>query len=214
MTGDSVYGGSINHNGILYVRVTSSGAEGALAQIVRLVETAQLQKAPVQAYADKLASIFTPSVLAVAMVTFLVWCCLGYSRTIPRQWYSVDNGYGSPASFSMLFAISVVVISCPCALGLATPTAIMVGTSVGARAGILFKSGESFEVAQRWGALELTLTYTSVPFVILTLRRHYYLRVDTIVFDKTGTLTEGRPSLTDILVIEDGAVAQTVSGAL
>eukprot|EP01041_Mallomonas_annulata_P010544 gene10544-21984_t len=166
--GDHLFACTVNQNGLLYVRVTSLGSDSALAQIVALVQGAQLHKAPVQALADRMASVFTPVVLCLALSTFLVWLGLAYLHLVPRDWFAEE--YGSPVLFALLFGISVVVVSCPCALGLATPTAILVGTSVAAASGVLIKSGIAFETAQS---------------------------VNTVIFDKTGTLTEGKPSLTD-----------------
>ncbi len=147
--GDTVYGSTINQKGLLYIRVTSLGSESALAQIVELVGKAQMSKAPIQAYADRIAGVFTPFVLLLALTTFATWYFVSSTHRIPLSWYA-DAGYGvDPLLFSLLFSISVVVISCPCALGLATPTAIMVGTSVGAHNGILIKGGLPFEIAHR-----------------------------------------------------------------
>ncbi len=145
--GDLVFGSTVNQNGCIYVRVTSVSSESALAQIVRMVETAQMNKAPVQAYADRVASLFTPAILGLAVITFVVWYSLSLARVVPASWFAEE--YDDPMLFSLLFAISVVVISCPCALGLATPTAIMVGTSVGAANGILIKGGPAFEIAHK-----------------------------------------------------------------
>ena len=145
--GDCVFGSTVNQDGLIYVRVTSLGSDSALAQIVSLVQSAQLQKAPVQTYADQLACVFTPIVLSLAMCTFLTWLGLAYADVVPRGWY--EEEYGSPEAFAMLFGISVVVVSCPCALGLATPTAILVGTSIAAHCGVLIKGGVAFEVANR-----------------------------------------------------------------
>ncbi len=170
--GDMLYGSTINQNSAIYVAVSSVGKDSALAQIINLVEKAQMNKAPVQAYADYIAGIFTPVVLCIATVTFTTWSLLAYYHRIPREWF--EEEYGDPLLFAMLFAISVIVISCPCALGLATPTAIMVGTSVGAYNGILIKGGPSFEAAHT---------------------------INTVIFDKTGTLTEGKPSVTDVILV-------------
>jgi P-type Cu+ transporter len=124
--GSTVYGSTVNQKGLLYILVTSVGDETALSQIVKLIESAQMNKAPIQAYADLVAGKFTPTVLTLAVVTFIVWYLLALNRVIPLSWFH-EAGYGNdPILFSLLFAISVVVISCPCALGLATPTAIMV----------------------------------------------------------------------------------------
>eukprot|EP01032_Pedospumella_encystans_P007845 gene7845-9354_t len=169
--GDVLFGSTVNQNNVLYISVTSLGSESALYQIIKLVEAAQMSKAPVQAYADRIAGIFTPIILVLSVLTFVVWCSLSLTHVVPKHWYTEDQN--DPFLFSMIFAISVVVISCPCALGLATPTAIMAGTSVGAMNGILIKGGGAFETAHK---------------------------IDTVIFDKTGTLTEGKPAVTDIVV--------------
>jgi len=171
--GEFLFGSTLNQTSILYVHVTSVGAESALSQIVNLVEEAQMQKAPVQAYADKIAGVFTPIVITLALCTFLTWSFLAWLHLIPREWFAEE--YGDPLLFAMLFGISVIVISCPCALGLATPTAIMVGTSVGAANGILIKGGPAFETAHK---------------------------ITTVIFDKTGTLTEGKALVTDEILME------------
>jgi len=123
--GDSLFGSTVNQNNVLYISVTSLGSESALSQIIKLVEDAQMQKAPVQAYADRIAGIFTPIILLLSVITFSVWCGLSVGGVVPKVWYTDEHN--DPYLFSMIFAISVVVISCPCALGLATPTAIMAG---------------------------------------------------------------------------------------
>eukprot|EP00604_Paraphysomonas_vestita_P002067 CAMPEP_0174820528 /NCGR_PEP_ID=MMETSP1107-20130205/4426_1 /TAXON_ID=36770 /ORGANISM="Paraphysomonas vestita, Strain GFlagA" /LENGTH=519 /DNA_ID=CAMNT_0016036059 /DNA_START=11 /DNA_END=1567 /DNA_ORIENTATION=- len=174
--GSTVYGSTINQKGLIYIRVTSLGDETALSQIVKLIEMAQMNKAPIQAYADLVAGVFTPTVLCLSLITYLIWYLLAFYHVVPNSWLT-EAGYGNePLLFALLFAISVVVISCPCALGLATPTAIMVGTSVGALNGVLIKGGPPFEVAHR---------------------------VNTLIFDKTGTLTVGKPILTDELIVAD-----------
>ncbi len=145
--GDQLFGSTVNQNNVLYISVTSLGSESALAQIVKLVEAAQMNKAPVQAYADRVAGVFTPIILVLAVVTFVVWCSLSVTHVVPASWFREEHN--DPYLFSMIFAISVVVISCPCALGLATPTAIMAGTSVGAANGILIKGGSAFETAHK-----------------------------------------------------------------
>ncbi|MDQ5984475.1 MAG: putative copper-transporting ATPase PacS [Syntrophus sp. SKADARSKE-3] len=155
--GQTVFGATINKTGSFTFRATKLGAETALAQIIRMVEAAQGSKAPIQRLADRVAAIFVPSVFAIATATFLVWFFL-----IP------DAGF----SRALLNFVSVLVIACPCALGLATPTAVMVGTGLGAQRGILIKGGECLENASK---------------------------LTTIVFDKTGTLTKGEPVVTDIL---------------
>ena len=145
--GDQVFGSTVNQNNVMYIGVTSLGSDSALAQIVKLVEAAQMNKAPVQAYADRVAGVFTPIILVLAVVTFVVWCSLSVTHVVPESWFREEHD--DPYLFSMIFAISVVVISCPCALGLATPTAILVGTSVGAANGILIKGGGAFETAHK-----------------------------------------------------------------
>lgn len=151
--GDTVFGATVNQQGALTVKVTALSGNTVLAQIVKLVENAQQQKAPIQKLVDKISSIFVPIVILVAVVTFGVWFLLTGEVT---------------ASF--IPAVAVLVIACPCALGLATPTAILVGTGRGAKEGILIKSGEALERNRK---------------------------IDVVLFDKTGTLTEGRPSVTD-----------------
>jgi P-type Cu+ transporter len=153
--GNRVTGGSIDADGRLVVETTAIGAETTLARIVRLVESAQASKAPIQRLVDRVAGVFVPAVLGVALVTFCAWWA----------------GSGS-AEAALLNAVAVLVIACPCSLGLATPTAIMAGTGVAARHGILIKDAEALERAHA---------------------------VTTVVFDKTGTLTEGRPELRDVL---------------
>lgn len=153
--GDAVTGGSLNGEGSVHVRVRAVGAQSTLAQIIALVQDAQAGKAPVQRLVDKVAAVFVPVVLLIALVTLGVWLWLG-----------------APWEQALLNTVAVLVIACPCALGLATPTAIMAGTGVAAQNGILIKDAQALEIAHR---------------------------VDTVAFDKTGTLTEGRPRL---LVVE------------
>ncbi|MBU2226581.1 MAG: heavy metal translocating P-type ATPase [Proteobacteria bacterium] len=157
--GDTVIGGTINGEGLLRFRATRVGKETALAQIIRLVREAQGSKAPIQAIADKVAAVFVPAVIAIALVTLVLWWSI--------------TGEFAPA---MIRLVAVLVIACPCALGLATPTAIMAGTGKGAERGILFKKSEALENATG---------------------------LDTIVLDKTGTITMGKPSVTDIAVLDD-----------
>ncbi len=153
--GDAVTGGSINGDGLLRVETTAVGERSTLARIIALVDRAQAKKAPVQRLVDQVAAIFVPAVLGVAALTFLAWWLLA----------------GNPAA-GVIAAVSVLVIACPCALGLATPTALMVGTGAAARAGILIRDVEALERAHR---------------------------LDTIVLDKTGTVTTGRPAVAEIL---------------
>jgi len=158
--GDAVIGATINRWGSFLFRAAKVGEDTALAQIIRLVRDAQGSKAPIQRLADVIAAYFVPAVIGIAVLTFAVWMIFG-----PRP----------SLTFALLNFVSVLIIACPCALGLATPTAIMVGTGKGAERGILVKSGESLETVHR---------------------------VSAVVFDKTGTLTTGRPEVTDILPAE------------
>lgn len=163
-SGDEVIGASLNKTGFFKMRVTRMGKDTVLAQIIQLVEQAQGSKAPVQRLADKIAGIFVPTVIGLALLAFAFWWGFGDSfGPLPT----------TPFLFSLMIFISVMIIACPCALGLATPTAIMVGTGKGAEMGILIKSGEALEQAEK---------------------------LDTIVFDKTGTLTFGKPEVADVLL--------------
>jgi P-type Cu+ transporter len=153
--GDSIVGGSLNKNGLLTMKAKAVGESTALARIIKLVEDAQGQKAPIAAMADIVSSYFVPVVIVIAILSALVW------------WF-----VGKDIDFVLTIFVTVLVIACPCALGLATPTAIMVGTGKGAENGVLFKGGEALETAHH---------------------------IQAIIFDKTGTLTEGKPTLTDVI---------------
>ena len=146
--------------GAAFIQVTGVGSSSALAKIVDLVQQAQSRAVPIQSFADQVSAIFVPTVCAISLITYLVWYALCSSNVVPVEWYRDELGE-DPVTFSMMFAIACLVISCPCALGLATPTAIMVGTGVGAKCGILMKGGSALEVASK---------------------------VNTVIFDKTGTL--------------------------
>lgn len=165
--GDTVIGATLNKLGSFTFRATKVGRDTALAQIVRLVEDAQGSKAPVQRFADRISAVFVPAVLVVAIATFFIWLFV-VPNYVSAEFY-MDI---TPFIKALLAGTSVVVIACPCALGLATPTAIMVGTGKGAENGILIKSGEALETAYK---------------------------LDAIVFDKTGTITYGTPVVTDVL---------------
>ncbi len=158
--GDEVFGATVNREGRLEVRATGVGADTALAQIVRLVRRAQGSRAPIQRLADRVSGVFVPVIITVALVTFALWWAVG--------------GAFTPA---LLRLVAVLVVACPCALGLATPTAIMVGTGRGAQLGILFRDSAALETAAR---------------------------LTTVLLDKTGTLTEGRPRLAAVTVLGDG----------
>jgi Cu+-exporting ATPase len=166
--GDPVIGATLNKLGLLKFEATKVGRETALAQIIRLVEDAQGSKAPIQKLADQVSAIFVPAVISIAVLTFLVWYFLVPQLTNYQFTESVFTT-------SLIHMIAVLVIACPCAMGLATPTAVMVGTGKGAEMGILLKSGEALERAGR---------------------------ISKVVLDKTGTITRGQPAVTDILVAE------------
>ena len=165
--GDAVFGSTVNQQGRLKVRATGVGSETALAQIIRLVRQAQGSKAAIQRLADRVSAVFVPTIIAIALITLAVWWLVG--------------GQFVPALIRM---VAVLVIACPCALGLATPTAIMVGTGKGATLGILFKNSEALETAHR---------------------------LDTVVLDKTGTITQGKPQLTDWEPLEGGQGQQALA---
>ena len=170
--GDALYAASLNTTGSLRMRATKVGGDTALAQIIRLVEEAQGGKAPIASFADKVAAVFVPVVIGIALVAALLW--LGAYALWPQA--ALFAGQPGALAFALRIFIAVLVIACPCALGLATPTAIMVGTGKGAAYGILIKSGEALERA---------------------------CQVTTVVLDKTGTITQGTPSVTDIVVASD-----------
>lgn len=160
-TGDNISAGTINTNGYLTMKATKVGSETLLAQIIRMVEEAQGSKAPIEALADKISGIFVPIVLGIAVVTLILWLTVGASFL----------GFSDAVSLGILSFVSVLVIACPCALGLATPTAIIVGVGKGAQNGILIKDAATLE--------------------------HLH-KVDTVIVDKTGTITVGKPTLVDI----------------
>ncbi len=174
-TGDPVVGATVNGEGLLRVRATNVGETTFLAQIVRMIEEAQSSKVPIQAFADRVTRIFVPVILGVALVTLVVWIAFpgALGPVVERAgallpWVDANLGLFSRALYA---AIAVLVIACPCALGLATPTALMVGSGIGGENGILFRSGEAIQTLQ-----ESRL----------------------VVFDKTGTITVGRPGITDV----------------
>lgn len=158
-SGDTVIGATLNKTGAFTFEATKVGAETALAQIIRLVEQAQGSKAPIQRLADRVASVFVPAVVAVAALTFVFWLFVMHE----------------PIDYAVFMTVAVLVVACPCAMGLATPTAIMVGTGKGAELGVLFKNSEALERAGK---------------------------VRVVVLDKTGTLTRGQPSVTDVVVAD------------
>ncbi len=153
--GDKLISATINKHGTLTFKATAVGANTTLAQIIKLIDEAQGQKAPIQRFADTISGYFVPTVIAISLITFISWTLF----------------FNKPISFALITAVAVLVIACPCALGLATPTAIMVGSGKGARNGILIKGGEALETAHK---------------------------LDYIILDKTGTITKGQPEVTDI----------------
>ncbi|VVB75238.1 putative copper-exporting P-type ATPase A [uncultured archaeon] len=156
--GDEVIGGTINKHGAFKFKATKVGENTTLAHIIKLIDEAQGRKAPIQRYADKISAYFVPAVILIAIFTFIIWFFIA----------------SEPLEFSLLVSIAVLVIACPCALGLATPTAIMVGTGLGAKYGVLIKGGDALETAHK-------LKY--------------------VIFDKTGTITKGVPEVTDIIAL-------------
>jgi Cu+-exporting ATPase len=158
--GDNVIGSTVNKTGSFEFEATRIGSETALAQIIRLIEDAQGSKAPIQGFADRISAVFVPVVISIAIITFLVWYFF----------------LGATLSFALMAFTAVIVIACPCALGLATPTSLMVGTGRGAENGILIKGGEPLEAA---------------------------CHIKAVIFDKTGTLTKGKPEVTDIVQFAD-----------
>ena len=163
--GDTIVSASMNKSGLIRAKATKVGEDTTIAQIIRLVEEASSSKAPIAKMADKIAGVFVPAVITIALITGVIWLISG-----------------ATFEFAMSTAIAVLVISCPCALGLATPVAIMVGTGKGAENGILIKSGDALETAHQ---------------------------IDTVVLDKTGTITQGKPVVTDIICAAGKSAAKT-----
>lgn len=170
--GDEVIGATINKTGAFKFRATKVGKETFLARIIKLVEEAQGSKAPIQKFADRITEYFVPIVLGIALMSFIVWLIWGQTPSL---------------SFALINAVAVLVVACPCALGLATPTAIMVGTGKGAEHGIIIRDAEALELAGK---------------------------INTVVFDKTGTLTKGEPAVTDILAVENNEEIVKISASL
>ncbi|MFQ5690806.1 MAG: heavy metal translocating P-type ATPase [Gemmatimonadota bacterium] len=173
--GDPVIGSTVNKEGVLRIRATGVGEDTFLANVIRLVEEAQATKVPIQAFADRVTAVFVPTILALAVLTFVAWLVFPGAFGRIAEWASgfipwVDPTLGI-VSLAIFAAVAVVVIACPCALGLATPTALMVGTGMGAENGILIRSGAAIQ----------------------TLKE-----IDTIILDKTGTITRGEPGVTDL----------------
>jgi Cu+-exporting ATPase len=172
--GDEVIGATVNQDGLLKVRATRVGKDTFLAQVVRMVEEAQGTKVPIQAFADRVTSVFVPIVIGVALLTFLAWFLFPDALRPVAEWAAGLLPWVDPSlntfTLALITTVSVLVIACPCALGLATPTALMVGSGIGAENGILIRSGEAIQAMRD---------------------------VRVVVFDKTGTLTKGKPKVTD-----------------
>ena len=189
-TGDLVAAGTLNQSGAIAIRVTRVGKETTLARIIDLVESAQARKAPIQKLADTIAGYFTYGVLSIALLTFLFWEFIGTKiwTSLPQWTIGLEHAHDmgmmphpSPMLLSLKLAIAVLVIACPCALGLATPTAILVGSGIGAERGLLIRGGDVLEQVHH---------------------------LDTIIFDKTGTLTTGKPVVTDVIEFDRNDVLQ------
>ena len=171
--GDALIGATINQSGLIHMRATKVGADTVLAGIIRMVEQAQGSKAPIQRIADTISGVFVPAVLVIALLTFLAWAVIGHFVELPAQMGGMA-ATSNPWIVALTAAVAVLVVACPCALGLATPTAIMVGTGQGAEQGILIRGGESLERIQA---------------------------VRAVLLDKTGTITRGKPELTDVFAL-------------
>ncbi|XP_031122440.1 copper-transporting ATPase HMA4-like [Ipomoea triloba] len=171
--GDKVIGGTVNENGCILIKATHVGSETALSQIVQLVEAAQLARAPVQKLADQISRFFVPTVVVAAFVTWLAWFIPGALGLYSKRW--IPEGMDE-FELALQFGISVLVVACPCALGLATPTAVMVATGKGASQGVLIKGGSALEKAHK---------------------------IKMVVFDKTGTLTVGKPSVVSAVLFSE-----------
>jgi Cu+-exporting ATPase len=178
--GDEVIGATINQRGLIKVKATKVGKDTFLSQVIKMVEEAQGTKVPIQEFADRVTSIFVPTVLIIAALTFVVWLVFPDSLRQVTTWASAYLPWVNPnlglITGAIFSTIAVLVIACPCALGLATPTALMVGTGMGAENGVLIRKGEAIQVLKE---------------------------VHTIVFDKTGTITEGHPAVTDLIPKND-----------
>lgn len=179
--GDSVVSGTLNTTGSFIFRATKVGSETLLAQIITMVEEAQGSKAPIQALADKISAVFVPIVLVIAFITLGAWLVFG---TGVFGITAGTLGFAKSLSFGLVSFVGILVIACPCALGLATPTAIIVGVGKGARAGILIKDAATLEKLHK---------------------------VDTVVVDKTGTITIGKPTLVDIQNLSDLADSELIA---
>lgn len=190
VSGDELIGATVNQEGILYAEATRVGKDTFLAQVIKLVEEAQGTKVPIQEFADKVTSVFVPIVIGIALLTLLLWLVFPqqFVRVLDeaRPFLPWVNPHLDSVTLALVATVAVLVIACPCALGLATPTALMVGSGIGAENGILIRRGEAIQTLQH---------------------------VNTIVFDKTGTITRGKPEVTDIysLVMTEQELLQLAS---
>lgn len=181
---DTVFGGTVNGSGIMVLRTTAVGEDAVLSQIVKLVEDAQTSRAPIEAFADFVSAIFVPTVVCISIFVFCVWYLLAAYNHIPPSWYASDGKF----FFALLFALESMVIACPCALGLATPTAVMVASEMGAKIGVLVRGGgAALQSAEK---------------------------VERVLFDKTGTLTLGMPQVEGTLVGQIGAAGTEQASVL
>lgn len=184
LPGDFVYGGTVNGSGSLVVRTTAVGSDAVLSQIVKLVNDAQTARAPVEALADRISAVFVPVVVLLSVAVFGGWYGAALLDIIPEDWHKNEGKF----FFALLFALETMVIACPCALGLATPTAVMVASEVGTGLGVLFRGGAA--------AVEAVS------------------KVKNVVFDKTGTLTMGQPEVSAVLIAERGKAAVEQVGVI
>jgi Cu+-exporting ATPase len=174
---DPVYGSTINQNGTIYVRVTKIASENTLSAIDKLIHESQTSKVPIQRVADTVSAYFVPIIMIISILAFILWLSLVYGKVLKTDVH--------PVTFALQFALAILVISCPCAISLAAPTAVMVGIGVGAKFGVLFKSGAVIETCHK---------------------------VNSIIFDKTGTLTNGKPVVTDCIIIDNKFDMKTLLG--
>eukprot|EP00871_Galdieria_phlegrea_P002282 jgi/Galph1/3054/GphlegSOOS_G1708.1 len=172
---DKVLSGTMNGNSLLYVKATAVGSQRTLSQIVRLVEDAQISHAPIESLADKISAYFVLVIIVIGLIVFLVWILITEERAVSSSWYDSR----SPVTFSLIFAVSVVAVACPCALGLATPTVLMVASSVAARFGLLFKESSAIQ---------------------------HVSNAASVIFDKTGTLTKGQPKVMEVCLLNETQV--------